>query len=560
MPVHRRALWFICLAAAMVLAGCASKPPAPSAKKAARAPALETPEDTERRIAAYAHYATGLHYDLNNQPTAALEEYIQAAQANPGYEPLALEVARRLLREKQPERAIETLKPVAAHANSTGAVDAWLGLAYAQAGQTNAAIAANKAAIKKLPTHLAAYQNLSSLYLQTAQTNLALQTLANAARQKNGDAEFYIGLSGLYTRFGELNVISNNVALTNAIKLLDRAAKTETSDPVALVRLADGYMFHGVPEKAETVYARVLKDHPDLPGVREKLTDIYLKSGDRAKASAQLDALLRNNPTDAQLYVVAGTVAIQSTNYTRAEEMFDTALKLRPELEPLYYELAGLKLTLRKPEEALQLMERARRRFKVGFPIEFYTGVAHGMAERYTLALKHLTSAELMAKTSDPARLTAGFYFQLGSTAERAKDYEAAERYFRQALALKPDDAETLNYLGYMWAERGTNLNEAREFIEKAVKLEPENAAFLDSMAWVLFKLNKPAEALPWMEKAIAHSKTDPDGTLFDHLGDILAALGQTKKAKEAWMKALSIEKTPEIEAKLKEATGESKP
>ena len=108
-----------------------------------------------------------------------------------------------------------------------------------------------------------------------------------------------------------------------------------------------------------------------------------------------------------------------------------------------------------------------------------------------------------------------------------------------------------------MWLESGIKLQEARTLIEKAVKLEPKNPAFLDSLAWVHFKLGNPKEGLSWMKKCIEYS-TEPDPTLFEHLGDIHAALGQKPEAEEAWKKSLKIEPNPGIEKKLKES--ESKP
>src|SRR5262249_45388391 len=129
--------------------------------------------------------------------------------------------------------------------------------------------------------------------------------------------------------------------------------------------------------------------------------------------------------------------------------------------------------------------------------------------------------------------------------------FKEAETYFRKALELAPDFSEALNYLGYMWTERGENLQEAREMIEKAVKLEPGNAAYLDSLGWVLFKLDQPQEALKWLLQAIEHTE-EPDATLYDHLGDIYAALHQATQAREAWRKSLSIEPSEQIEKKLK--------
>ena len=101
--------------------------------------------------------------------------------------------------------------------------------------------------------------------------------------------------------------------------------------------------------------------------------------------------------------------------------------------------------------------------------------------------------------------------------------------------------------------ERGVNLPKARELIEKAVKLEPKNAAYLDSLAWVIYKLDQPKEALPWMLKAVELSE-EPDATLYDHLGDIYSAMQQPAKAQEAWKKALDIEPKDEIKKKLSPA------
>jgi hypothetical protein len=37
-------------------------------------------------------------------------------------------------------------------------------------------------------------------------------------------------------------------------------------------------------------------------------------------------------------------------------------------------------------------------------------------------------------------------------------------------IEVNPNNASALNYLGYMWAERGQNLTEAHDLIEKAVR------------------------------------------------------------------------------------------
>ena len=107
-----------------------------------------------------------------------------------------------------------------------------------------------------------------------------------------------------------------------------------------------------------------------------------------------------------------------------------------------------------------------------------------------------------------------------------------------------------MNYLGYMWAEHGEKLDKARELIEKALKAQPKNAAYLDSLAWVLFKQKQAQEALPYALKA-AELSEKPDATVYDHIGDIYDALKQPEKAREAWRKSVSLEPNEEVRKKL---------
>ena len=62
--------------------------------------------------------------------------------------------------------------------------------------------------------------------------------------------------------------------------------------------------------------------------------------------------------------------------------------------------------------------------------------------------------------------------------------------------------APTLNYLGYMFAERGQRLDEAVELIAQAVKIDPFNGSYLDSLGWAYFKQGKLDQAREYLVKA----------------------------------------------------------
>ena len=545
---------------AAVLSGCATGPRAEkgAAKSEARSARKETAERSdefsneamEHRVKALAHFAAGISAELNDEENAALEHYLKSAAADPSHEVLVIELARRFLQSRQPDKAIDFLTRVTASPQATGKMFAWLGRAYTEAGKTDQAIKANSAAIRKSPELLMAYRNLVELYQQDRQPKEAMKVLDEAAAHSSSNAEFWVDLAGLYVHYHQLHPDEAETTKPKIIAALDRAASLKPQDLSVLQKLADGYRSMGEFAKAEGYYLELLERYPTLPGLRDKLADIYLRTDKKDKAAEQLEALSRDNPSNEQAYYFLGNIAYQERRLNDAVDYFERALMLKPEFEPVYYRLAELKLGLNKPREALELLDKARNRFRKSFALEFLTAAAYAGAKEYVEAVNHYTEAEVIAKAGEPASLTHLFYFRFGSALERRGDYDEAEKYFRQCLELAPNFAEAMNYLGYMWAERGKNLDEAKKLIEKAVALEPDNSAYLDSLGWVLFKQHQPQEALNWLQKAVEQSD-QPDPTLYDHLGDIYAELKAFDKAREAWRRSVQLEPNDQVKKKL---------
>jgi len=504
----------------------------------------------EQRVDALAHYATGVSAELNSNSAGATDEFLQAALADIQEENLVLEVARRLIREQKNQAAIDLLKKASAQPNPPSTTYALLGLAYFQAGDTNLALEANQQSVKNSPDNLAGYQNLAALHLQAGHTNEAIAVIEGAINRTNAPAEFLLGAADLLLRYNRQQLFSDAETKEKTLRLLDGASAQNPANPLILQRIADLYLLHGEPAKAEPIYANLLERFPNIPGLRERLANIYIRTDKNEKAAKLLEEIRRDNPTDPSTYFFLGSIAYEAKDYDKAAESFETALKLNPEFEPLYYDLAGVHIARHQPAEALVLLDKARNKFKLNFLLEFYTGIAHRILENWPEALSHLTSAELIAKTSDPSRLNHIFYYQLGSTYEQSGNIPDAVKALRKSLELSPDNAEALNYLGYMWAERGENLQEAHSMLQRAVQLEPENAAILDSLAWVLFKMGKFQDAMVPMQKAIQLSEK-ADATLLDHLGDIQSALKEFDKARDSYTKSLAVKSDEKVKQKL---------
>ena len=129
--------------------------------------------------------------------------------------------------------------------------------------------------------------------------------------------------------------------------------------------------------------------------------------------------------------------------------------------------------------------------------------------------------------------------FNLAAAYERSAQYSKAEEIFEELLKQSPDDPVVLNYLGYMYADQGIKLKEAEKLIAKALKISPDNGAYLDSYAWVMYKLGKYKEALDYQIRAL--EAQGDDAILLEHMGDIYFALNNVQQAHSHWEKALEL-------------------
>ena len=560
----QRILWlllFLPVCAALLL-GCRATHSTPHKPTAARSKTREPAPDTDKVVAAHAHYAAAVIHEMNHESDAALKEYYQAAMTDASDDEMTLDISSKFIETKQLDKAIEVLNRRATRPDASGAIFARLGAIYFQQGKTNEAVAANRTAIKRSPDVLAGYQNLFLASLQNKRYPEGLKILDEAAAQPNTDAEFLLSLAGLYIRLGLQAPAEKNVAHTNARVVLDRAEKLHPENPSLRLQLAEGLNAVGEYAKAAPIYLDLLKNLPDIPLLRERiharLTDIYLRGDDRQRAAEQLQAIIRDEPTNPQPYYWLGGIALDQKKYQEAADHFNRCLLLNKDFEPAYYDLAVAQLNMNKPGDALATLEKARQKFTPSFGLEFWSGMALARQKAYKEALGHYTKAEVLARATEPKRLNELFYFEFGAAFERSGDYDQAETYFQKCIEAAPNFAEALNYLGYMWAEHGKKLEQARELIEKAVKLEPKNPAYLDSLGWVQFKLGQPKEGLENILKA-AELSPEVDATIYDHLGDVYAALNQSDKAREAWQKSLSVDANEAVQKKLTPAATTTK-
>ena len=144
-------------------------------------------------------------------------------------------------------------------------------------------------------------------------------------------------------------------------------------------------------------------------------------------------------------------------------------------------------------------------------------------------------------------------YRSIGICHERIGNDPQAEKALLRAIDLNPNDAISLNYLGYWWADEGRYLEKAITYIKKAVQLQPSSGYYADSLGWVYYRQGQFDKSILWLEKAIQLTPTD--AVISEHLGDAYWQIGRLDEARFKWQHALEMgideTRVPMIKAKL---------
>jgi predicted Zn-dependent protease len=262
-----------------------------------------------------------------------------------------------------------------------------------------------------------------------------------------------------------------------------------------------------------------------LGGARQQLGDTQAAVRTFVRARALL-------PEAPPLAAALAQAYLQARQFDDAERVARDGRKTAPDdLALIRIEaLAAVKAGRVGPAVAAAEQTLAGRRGEIG--AAFVLADVYQEARRFDLAIKAVSDVAA-GKPDDDA-----IAFRLGAAYETAGRVADAERTFRGILARDPLNANTLNYLGYMLANRNLKVAEALALVDRALVVEPANPAFLDSRGWALFKLGRAADAEEPLRQAA--SALRGNSVIQSHYAEVLVALGKHGDAAAALDLALA--------------------
>jgi tetratricopeptide (TPR) repeat protein len=338
---------------------------------------------------------------------------------------------------------------------------------------------------------------------------------------------------------------------SEAIETLKSMVAADPDNIEALFYLGVAYEQGGQPAEAIKIFGGLVdksKNGSDdlknnLGIFQQNLAASYQDMGEAQRAIAIYEEMVKSDPSPRTYF--------QLINAYRIDKQFEKALTLgkqqldkNPKEGNLALVYARTLSDAGKSKDGADILDKLIQTDPTNLDLYINLSQIYVDAKRFTDAEKVMRRAEEQKLDKDRVR------FQLATVYETQKDFNKAESLFKEILRDNPKDGPTLNYFGYMLADRGVRLDEAVKYVQEALTLDPNNPAYLDSLGWAFFKLNDLEKAEKYLLQAGEMEKKDP--VIQDHIGDLYFKTGNLAKAQEFWKKSLNNGGKPEDVQKVR--------
>ncbi len=439
------------------------------------------------------------------------------------------------------------------------------------------------------------YREMGRYYLERRDVERAEKYLRKAVEKDRRDVEAWRRLA---------QIEESRHRAESARQAWEALLRAEPDDGEALLQLGKLALGSGDPAAARAWFGQRVRGARDEAGARLQVALAWIDAHRAEEALAVVDEGLRAGQDDPRLHYVRGLALqarkrwaeaaasfaavraddadlyatarlslayslSQAGRHREALQILDAALEARPRDVRLLTTRAWVLDRAGRSSESVAMLERALADRR-GDPPE-----AEGAGDLYEALAASLDKAGRGAEAIALLKHAAAdrprdetIRYALGVAYEKAGDRDAAVGTMQELIAMSPDHADALNFVGYSFAERGVRLDEAEKLVGRALELKPGNGFFMDSLAWVYFQKGDYVRAVGLLEKADAASDGDP--TILEHLGDAYRRAGRPADAEKAWRRALRALREgaePErptqqaaIEHKIREVAPEAKP
>lgn len=233
------------------------------------------------------------------------------------------------------------------------------------------------------------------------------------------------------------------------------------------------------------------------------------------------------------LHYNMGLLQYRFKNSDAVDKHFMQSLKVLEEKSDIPIRICLFYYDLKEYNKVLGLYELIDRKFLDG-DLHYLKALSY-----MSLDLNEEAVDELRISLSyEPKNLN--YLTNMGNTYDRLQKRDSSEFYYKLALEIEPTNAMINNNLAYSYSQRDRNLELALEMSRLSLEKEPENIAYLDTYAWINYKLGNYNIALEYLKKAIGLGEASAE--IYEHLGDVYLKLEDVENAEKSWKHSIRID------------------
>lgn len=373
--------------------------------------------------------------------------------------------------------------------------------------------------------------------------------------------------------------------LGNVDKAAEEAQKLVDMQPTEMryrMNLAEIYLSNKKLDKAEVVLTEILKLEPNNGFAQLALADFYREKKDDKKSYEYLKQAFANpslnidqkvrilspyfsllsvtevrnkaeelsklatqaHPNEAKAFAIYGDFLYQDKQLENAKQAYEKTISIDGKVFAVWQNLMFIQAELNDYKSLLNTSNEAIQLFPAQQIVHYLNAIAKMQVKDYDGAIASYKNA-LTLGAMNP-EIEAQIYSGMGDAYHNLKQHEESDKAYDKALSIRADEPYVLNNYAYYLSLRNINLEKALSMSKKSNDLMQNNSSFLDTYAWILFRLARYDEALVWIDKALA-AGGDKSATVVEHRGDVLIMLKRTDEALVEWNKALKLGEQTEL-------------
>lgn len=437
------------------------------------------------------HMIMGDILSSQNKYREAMDHYNKIIEVEPGNARAYLLAGYNMKALKQYENARELFRKatVVAPANPLGYH--YLGSALARTGEMESAEEKFKKSLNLRPSFIEARENLARVLELQKKYPEAMEQFKIILKLKPGDKKISEHLK-------RIDVVATAGLADNV-----EVAEVPPFEPgEANIHTQIGTIFYEQAVYLEAVdeFRLALANEEDKE-LRLVIAKIYELFGRMDKAITEVEAYRKAGAGEESVEILLNLARLYGLNkeMRKSIELLNRAVAMEPENDRLYHALA----------------------------------LAHMSLNEYDDAYRNINQAIDLNGKKDT------YYFEQGALLERLGRYDQAIASMKQTLEINPHHSNAHNFIGYIYATQGVDLDKALGHLEKALTIQPRNGYFLDSLGWIYHKKGEPEQALEHIKRAMVYAQPDP--VLYDHLGDVYFSMENVTEARRAWKTSLAL-------------------